>query len=97
MTRYNFMGRFRTPIHFDGSETFPAEDAETQTRDTPSLKSRQIQLTLRSRSDILKHSLVLDELSFATLRPKPVLQTFTETLFKTKVVSSTSARDLKPN
>ncbi len=80
------MGRGRTPIHFDLGD-LGTEDTEAQSRDTPSLKSRQIQLTLRSRCDLSKHSMVLDELAFTTLRPKAVLQTFIETLLKTRVVS----------
>ena len=81
------MGRSRQPIQLDANES-GCDDPEAQTRDTPSLKSRQIQLTLRSRSDVSRHSMVLDELSFATLRPKNVLQTFVDSLLRSRLVNN---------
>ncbi len=81
--RYFFMGRSRQPLHLESTECVTDE---SEKRETPILKSRQINLTLRSRSDQSRHPNLLDELSFATLRPKSLLQTFTENLMRTRVV-----------
>ena len=50
------MGRFRQPIHLEGTECV---NDESEKRETPVLKSRQIHLTLRSRgpSDMVNKTL----------------------------------------